>query len=172
MPEPPADPLYRVGQAGACFAILCRGVRPTLSGLGNMLDTHRKMEPCQARGETAAEPHPMHSIYPSSLPHRGPIPAPGATEQSRMARALTEPRRTCFPGAEKREGNVSDVRGANATTAQACGRNIARASLNKGTPERLASPVRPEPNGMMAQVANTACSLWKGYWCTGPDDEA
>jgi hypothetical protein len=38
MPEPPADPLDRVGKAHACLAILCRGVRPTLGRLSNMLD--------------------------------------------------------------------------------------------------------------------------------------
>jgi hypothetical protein len=39
-------------------------------------------------------------------------------------------------------------------------------------PDRLASPVRPEPNGMVARVAGTACSLCKGYCCTGGGDDA
>src|SRR3954454_12052597 len=47
MPEPPADPLDGVRKARACFAILCRDVRPTLGRLGNMLDTHRKVKPVE-----------------------------------------------------------------------------------------------------------------------------
>jgi hypothetical protein len=47
MPEPPADQLDRVGKARACFAILCCGFMPTLGRLGNLLDTHRKLEPVE-----------------------------------------------------------------------------------------------------------------------------
>jgi hypothetical protein len=39
-------------------------------------------------------------------------------------------------------------------------------------PERLASPVRPEPNGMAARVASVACSLCKGVCCKGGGDDA
>jgi hypothetical protein len=39
-------------------------------------------------------------------------------------------------------------------------------------PECIASPVRPEPNGMAADVASTACSLCRGYCCTGGGNDA
>jgi hypothetical protein len=38
-------------------------------------------------------------------------------------------------------------------------------------PERIASPVRPEPTGFVAEVARTACSLCRGYCCKGGGDE-
>jgi hypothetical protein len=39
-------------------------------------------------------------------------------------------------------------------------------------PQRMASPVRPEPSGMAAQVAGVACSLCKGFCCKGGGDDA
>ncbi len=39
-------------------------------------------------------------------------------------------------------------------------------------PEGLASPVRPEPDGFVAQVAQTACSLCRGFCCKGGGDDA
>jgi hypothetical protein len=38
-------------------------------------------------------------------------------------------------------------------------------------PERIASPVRPEPTGFVAEVARSACSLCRGYCCKGGGDE-
>jgi hypothetical protein len=39
-------------------------------------------------------------------------------------------------------------------------------------PERIASPLRPEPEGFAARVAHAACSLCKGRCCTGGGDHA
>jgi hypothetical protein len=39
-------------------------------------------------------------------------------------------------------------------------------------PERLATPVRPEPDGMAVEVARAACSLCKGLCCGSGADQA
>jgi hypothetical protein len=39
-------------------------------------------------------------------------------------------------------------------------------------PERLASPVRPEPHGFAADVAQAACSLCRGFCCKNGGDDA
>jgi hypothetical protein len=39
-------------------------------------------------------------------------------------------------------------------------------------PERLASPLRPEPSGFAATVARTACSLCKGWCCRNGGNDA
>src|SRR5262252_5868300 len=38
--------------------------------------------------------------------------------------------------------------------------------------ELCVSPLRPEPEGFVARVARTACSLCKGWCCTNGDDHA
>lgn len=42
----------------------------------------------------------------------------------------------------------------------------------RGARGRLASPVRPDPSGMAAQVVSTACSLRRGFCCKGGGDDA
>jgi hypothetical protein len=42
----------------------------------------------------------------------------------------------------------------------------------RGAPGSIASPVRPEPRGMAAQVVSTACSLCRGFCCKGGGDDA
>ena len=39
-------------------------------------------------------------------------------------------------------------------------------------PERLSSPLRPEPSGFAASVARTACSLCKGWCCRNGGNDA
>lgn len=38
-------------------------------------------------------------------------------------------------------------------------------------PDHVASPVRPQPAGFVAEVARTACSLCRGYCCKGGGDD-
>jgi hypothetical protein len=47
MPQPPFDPLDRLGKAGTSLAIFSRGVGPTHGWLGSVLDSHRQVKPVQ-----------------------------------------------------------------------------------------------------------------------------
>jgi hypothetical protein len=47
-----------------------------------------------------------------------------------------------------------------------------RATRVVKNPERLASPLRPEPDGFAADVAQTACSLCRGFCCKNGGDDA
>jgi hypothetical protein len=46
MPETPSDPLDSLGEASASLAISLRGVGPARGRLCDVLNSHRKMEPC------------------------------------------------------------------------------------------------------------------------------
>jgi hypothetical protein len=50
--------------------------------------------------------------------------------------------------------------------------NAIRECLTEKQWERSASPIRPEPAGFAARVAQTACSLCKGWCCRNGDDDA
>ena len=50
--------------------------------------------------------------------------------------------------------------------------NAIRECLTEKQWERSASPIRPEPTGFAARVAQTACSLCKGWCCRNGDDDA
>jgi hypothetical protein len=47
-----------------------------------------------------------------------------------------------------------------------------RAMRTMKAPERSASPLRPEPDGFVGEVARTACSVCKGWCCKSGGDHA